>query len=43
MSTLMTVNRNWEDETVRESAGHPPSYAEAKKNNLANTSYPWLL
>ena len=30
MSTL-TVNCQWEDETVRERTGHLPSYAEAKK------------
>jgi len=30
MSTL-TVHCQWEDETVREMTGHPPSYAEAKK------------
>jgi len=30
MSTL-TAHCQWEDETVRESTGHPPSYAEAKK------------
>ena len=26
-----TVHCQWEDETVRERTGHPPSYAEAKK------------
>jgi len=30
MSTL-TAHCQWEDETVRERTGHPPSYAEAKK------------
>jgi len=30
MSTL-TVYCQWEDETVRERTGHPPSYAEAKE------------
>ena len=30
MSTL-TVYCQWEDETVRDRTGHPPSYAEAKK------------
>ena len=30
MSTL-TVHSHWEDETVSERTGHPPSYAEAKK------------
>jgi len=30
MSTL-TANCQWEDETVRERIGHPPSFAEAKK------------
>src|SRR6218665_1225974 len=30
MSTL-TAHYQWEDETVRERTGHPPSYAEAKK------------
>jgi len=30
MSTL-TANCQWEDETVRERTGHPPSYVEAKK------------
>src|SRR5678816_4093294 len=30
MSTL-TVHCRWDDETVRERTGHPPSYAEAKK------------
>ena len=35
MSTLhkstLTAHCRWEDETVRERTGHPPSYAEAKK------------
>src|SRR6218665_1071270 len=30
MSTL-TAHCQWEDETVRERTGHPPSFAEAKK------------
>jgi len=30
MSTL-TAHCQWEDETVRERTGHPPSYAVAKK------------
>jgi len=30
VSTL-TVHYQWEDETVTESTGHPPSYAKAKK------------
>jgi len=30
MGTL-TAHWQWEDETVRERTGHPPSYAEAKK------------
>src|SRR6218665_1671583 len=30
MSTL-TEHCQWEDETVKERTGHPPSYAEAKK------------
>jgi len=30
MSTLIAHNQ-WEDETARERAGHPPSYAVAKK------------
>jgi len=25
------VHRRWEDETARENAGHPPSYAEVNK------------
>ena len=28
---LHTAHCQWEDETVRERTGHPPSYAEAKK------------
>ena len=32
MSTLTAhCHCQWEDETVRERTGHPPSYAEAKK------------
>ena len=41
MSTL-TVHCQWEDDTVMERTGHPPFYAEAKKNEVANTSYPWM-
>src|SRR6218665_1049509 len=33
MSTLI-IHCWWEDETVRERPGHPPSYAEAKKIKL---------
>ena len=33
MSTL-TAHCQWEDETVRERTGHPPSYAVAKKMKL---------
>jgi len=33
MSTL-TTHCKWEDETVRERTGHPPSYVEAKKIKL---------
>src|SRR6218665_1082677 len=33
MNTLI-VHCQWEDETVRERTGHPPSYAEAKKMKL---------
>jgi len=28
------VHNEWEDETVRESTGQPPSYAEVKKSRL---------
>ena len=31
MTSTLTVHCQWEDETVRERTGHPPSYAEAKK------------
>jgi len=35
MSTL-TVHCKWEDETMRERTGHPPSCFEAK-NEVSNT------
>src|SRR6218665_1517110 len=41
MMSTMTVHCQWEDETVRERTGHPPSYAKAKKMTL-HSSYPWL-
>src|SRR6218665_2759757 len=31
MMSKLTTHCQWEDETVRERTGHPPSYAEAKK------------
>jgi len=31
MTSTLTAHCQWKDETVRERAGHPPSYAEAKK------------
>src|SRR6218665_2278974 len=31
MMSTQTVHCKWEDETVRERTGHPPSYTEAKK------------
>src|SRR6218665_4025679 len=30
-NSTLTIQCQWEDETVRERTGHPPSYAEAKK------------
>lgn len=41
MSTL-TVQRQREDKTARERTGHPQSYAEAKQNDVVNSSNPWL-
>lgn len=32
----------WEDQVTRERDGHLPSYAEAKKDEVADTSYEWL-
>src|SRR6218665_1886095 len=40
MSTL-AAHSQWENETS-ERTGHQPSYAEGKKMEVANTSYPWL-
>ena len=31
---IVSGKMRWEDETVRERTGHPPSYAEAKKLKL---------
>ena len=40
MTSTLTACSQWEDETVKERTGHAPSYAKAKKNEVANTSYP---
>jgi len=37
--SMLTVDCRMKDEMVRERNGHPPSYAEAKKMKVANTSY----
>jgi len=44
MSTL-TAHYQWEVETTRERTGHPPSVPHVtrlRKNEVADTSYPWL-
>ena len=42
MTSTLTIHCQWEDDMVRERTGHPLSYSEAKKNEIANTSCPWL-
>lgn len=40
LPSTLTVLCWWEEEITREMTGHSPSYAEAKKYDGANTSYP---
>lgn len=40
---ILSVHRQLEEKVAWELAGHPSSWVRTKKNEISNTSYPWIL